>query len=410
VGLLFVVALLNYMDRLLITSMHDPIRAAIPMSDGRFGLLTSVFLWVYAAASPAGGFVADRAGRRGVIIASLFFWSAATFATGFAHSFAQLLTARALMGLSEACYLPAALALISDFHPGPTRSLATGVHMVGLYVGAALGGLGGFLAQHFGWAGAFRLLGIIGVAYGIVLWIGLRDADKSPTLDQPEIEQEEESPIAHALRGLLTSRAFLFLLAVNVLVGVVNWVIYGWLPTYLGERFKLGLGAAGMSATGYIQAASFAGVLIAGAASDRWSRSNSAARAIVPAVAFVLAGPALMLCASTGFLVIAIGGLIVYGLARGAFDANQMPLLREIADQRFSATGYGLFNLVSTTAGDVMVYAAGAMRDSGVNLSHNFQICGGGFMLAGVLLWLARPRELVRNARTFSMSSESAKM
>src|SRR5258707_10599849 len=107
VGLLFVVALLNYLDRLILTTMRDPIRADIPMSDGQFGLLTSTFLWVYAAASPLGGYLADRVGRSRVIVASLFFWSAATVLTGLAHSLHQMLFARALMGVSEACYIPA---------------------------------------------------------------------------------------------------------------------------------------------------------------------------------------------------------------------------------------------------------------------------------------------------------------
>src|SRR5438045_2345803 len=75
VGMLAIVALLNYMDRLMITTMRDPILADIPMSDAKFGLLTSVFLWVYAAVSPLGGFLADRIGRRRVIITSLLFWS-----------------------------------------------------------------------------------------------------------------------------------------------------------------------------------------------------------------------------------------------------------------------------------------------------------------------------------------------
>src|SRR5438876_362936 len=157
VAMLWFVALLNYLDRLIITTMRDPIRADIPMSDAQFGLLTSVFLWIYAVMSPLGGFIADRVGRRGIIITSLFFWSAATLLSGVAHSLNQMLVARALMGLSEACYIPAALALISDYHRGPTRSLATGLNMSGIYAGAALGGIGGYIAERFGWRMGFQL-------------------------------------------------------------------------------------------------------------------------------------------------------------------------------------------------------------------------------------------------------------
>ncbi|HEX4792780.1 MAG TPA: MFS transporter, partial [Humisphaera sp.] len=183
VALLSLVALLNYMDRLMITTMREPIRAAIPMTDAQFGLLTSVFLWVYAVVSPIGGYLADRAGRRGAIILSLFCWSAATFATAFARSSHQLLAARALMGVSEACYMPAALALIADFHPGSTRSLATGFHMTGLYAGAALGGVGGVIAERYGWAAGFKILGAVGIAYSFMLMLALRDAPRDPSAE-----------------------------------------------------------------------------------------------------------------------------------------------------------------------------------------------------------------------------------
>ena len=76
----------HYLDRLMITTMRDPIRADVHVTDAQFGLFTSVFLWVYAAASPFGGFVADRVGRRGIILASLLVWSIATCLSGFAHS------------------------------------------------------------------------------------------------------------------------------------------------------------------------------------------------------------------------------------------------------------------------------------------------------------------------------------
>jgi len=141
VGLLWFVACLNYLDRVMITTMRASLVGAIPMSDAQFGLLTSVFLWGYALLSPFAGFLADRFSRSRVVLCSLFVWSAVTWLTGHAQTFNQLLVARALMGVSEACYIPAALALIMDYHRGPTRSLATGIYMSGITVGSGLGGL-----------------------------------------------------------------------------------------------------------------------------------------------------------------------------------------------------------------------------------------------------------------------------
>ncbi len=395
VGLLWVVGLLNYLDRLMITSMRDPLKADIPMTDAQFGLLTSVFLWIYGFLSPLGGFLADRFSRRAVIMGSLFVWSAVTWCTGHLHSFNALLTARALMGISEACYIPAALALIADYHRGPTRSLATGLHMSGIYAGAALGGIGGYIAQHYGWRAGFDLFGIIGVVYAVFILFTLRDANHPTTLERDSAPiPPAPFSVFTALSALFSQPAFLVLLGINGLVGVANWGINGWLPTYLKEHFQLGLGAAGLSATGYVQLASFAGVLIGGAWADRWSRTQPRARALVPAFGYCLVAPCLFLSMTTNVLPLAILGLIVFGLGRGFFDANNMPLLRQVTDERYSATGYGLLNLVSCVAGGIMIYAGGWLKDAQVDLSKVFQFSAAGLLIVGLLLFVVKSRRV----------------
>ena len=400
VALLWLVALLNYFDRLLITTMRDPIKVDIAMTDAQFGLLTSIFLWVYAAFSPLGGLLADRLGRKRVIVVSLLFWSAATWLSGHARTFEQLFLARGLMGVSEACYIPAALALIADYHRGSTRSLANGLHMSGIYVGAALGGVGGYLADCCGWRYGFTLFGMVGMGYAIGLMFLLRDAPpEQPTATEPGRSNEPppaKDPIGKMLTTLFAQSGFRVLLALNVLVGVVNWLIYGWLPTYLKDHFQLGLGAAGMSATGYIQAASLAGALAGGAWADRWSRRNPRARALVPAIGYFAAGPCLFLAASTDWLPLAIVGLAVFGLGRGFFDANLMPILRDLVDGRYSATGYGLLNFVSSGIGGLMVYVGGAMKDHHVDLGYIFRGCGGGLLVVAVLLLAVRSAKTIR--------------
>ena len=393
VALLWPVACLNYLDRLMITTMRDSIKAEIVMTDAQFGLLTSVFLWVYALLSPSAGFLADRFGRSRVIIGSLFVWSAVTWLTGHARDFNQLVAARALMGVSEACYMPAALALITDYHRGPTRSLATGLHISGLYAGAALGGLGGFLAEHFRWQSAFSLFGAGGVGYSILLVLILRDdrgvADESPASSVPGARLS----LSSALSYLLRRPSFLALLAYFSLLSIAYWAIYGWLPTYLGEHFKLGQGAAGLSATAYLQVASFAGIVVGGVWADRWAKRNLRGRLYVPLIGFCLAGPALFLAASTDALRVAIGGLVVFGMARGFADANNMPILCQIADRRHRATGYGVLNFLSCILGGVMTYAAGALNDAQVGLQKVFQYCSAGVVIAVLLLLLVKPKQ-----------------
>lgn len=425
VALLWVVALLNYLDRLMITTMRDPLKADISMTEAQFGLLTSVFLWVYGIFSPFGGYLADRFSRRAVIIASLFVWSAVTWLTGQMHSFGGLLAARALMGLSEACYIPAALALIADYHTGRSRSLATGLHMSGIYAGAALGGVGGYIAENYGWRAGFDWFGLFGVVYAIFVLALLRDATTEPAVkvvaatspapaaglkSSPASADSSGAKAAaatsttvadcsaprmsasDALGALFRQPSFWILMAINALVGIANWGIYGWLPTYLKEHFSLGLGAAGMTATGYIQVASFAGVLIGGIWADRWSATQPRARAFVPAIGYCIVAPCLFMAVSTDLLPLAVGGLIVFGLGRGFFDANQMPILRFIVDERFSATGYGFLNFVGCMTGGVMIYASGWLKDAQVDLSRVFQVSAVGLFLVGLMLFALRAR------------------
>jgi MFS family permease len=385
VGLLWLVACLNYLDRLMLTTMREPVIHSIAMTEAQFGLLTSVFLWVYGLLSPFAGFFADRFGRSRVIIGSLLVWSAITWLTGHVHTFEQLLFARALMGVSEACYIPAALALIADYHRGSTRSLATGLHISGVYAGAALGGFGGVIAEHFAWQTAFTVFGLFGIGYALVVAFWIRDAPSAAPATADSRPERPITPVA-TLRALFRQPAFYLLLLLNSLVGVANWGINGWLPTFLREKFHLGLGEAGLSATGYIQAASFIGVIVGGAWADWWSRTNPRGRAFVPAIGYLVAGPCLFLAAGADALPATIAGLIIFGLARGFFDSNLMPVLRHVADERYSATGYGFLNFISCATGGALIYGAGLLRDAHVDLRHVFQFSAAGLLVTGLLL------------------------
>ena len=120
VGLLWVVALLNYMDRQMLSTMQEAMGLDIVelQNAEAFGFLMSVFLWIYAVMSPISGIIGDRLNRKWLIVGSLFVWSSVTLAMGFATSYNQILVLRALMGISEALYMPAALSLIADYHRG----------------------------------------------------------------------------------------------------------------------------------------------------------------------------------------------------------------------------------------------------------------------------------------------------
>lgn len=389
VGVLWVVAALNYLDRIMITTMRDSLTQAVPMTDAQFGLLTSVFLWVYGLLSPLAGFLADRFNRSRLIVFSLLIWSLLTWLTGHARSFEELIVVRALMGVSEAAYLPAALALIADYHRGGTRSLATGIHMTGLSVGTGLAGIGGWLAEKQGWRFAFDVFGWFGVAYAVALFFVLRDP---PRESEAATTNAEQPRLGAALASLFASGSFWLLLAFWGLLALAGWAVLGWMPTFFKEQFKLDQGAAGISATSFLAVAMFVGKLFGGAWADRWSRVNERARILVPAIGLFIAAPATLLLANTSVLGLAIAGLSIYGFTRVFSDANLMPILCQVADSRYRATGYGVLNLFSCLVGGVTVYLGGVLRDAHIGVSTLFMVAAAGMLVCGVLMLLVKPR------------------
>lgn len=372
VALLWVVAFLNYFDRLLITSMRDPIVSDFQINDAQFGLLTSVFLWSYGIVSPFGGYLADKYSRKKLIVFSVGVWSAVTLWTGYTQSFSEILITRVLMGVSEACYIPAALALITDYHSRKTQSLATGLHMCGLYTGLALGGLGGYIAQAWGWRYGFHVFGAFGVLYSILLLFLLKDA-KQP-LEQRQSDKQPEYSVKEAFKSMFKIPSYYIILFFFSILGMANWLVNGWLPTFVKEQFHLGLGSAGISATGYMQVGSFIGVIVGGIFADRWVQKNVKGRLNVILLGFCIGAPFLFLLASTTNFPVAVLAMIVFGIARGTNDANLMPLLRQVINPRYIATGYGFLNFLSTIVGGLMVYLGGALKDANVNLSITFQV------------------------------------
>jgi MFS family permease len=395
VAMLFPVALLNYLDRMMVATMRESIRADIPTiaSDADFGFLMALFMWVYAFLSPIGGYLADRFHRRWLVILSLLIWSLMTWLTGHAHTFREMAWTRALMGMSEACYIPAALALIADFHPGATRSRAIGIHMCGIYAGQALGGVGGYIADGSSWRNAFYWFGAAGVGYAFFLMFALRDSQRQIA---DENLKRENVRFWRSTRVLLSSGAFLILVIYFTLPGIGGWAIKNWLPTFLAANFNLRQGPAGMSATGYVTFASFAGALLGGLLADRAMRFTPRGRIYVTAIGMAFCAPALIGLGHAGSLGYAIVCMILFGLGFGFFDANNMPILCQIVRPEYRATGYGIMNLIAVAAGAGVTVLMGAMRDRGISLGVVFTLCAAAALLGGLLILLVRPREEIQ--------------
>ncbi|MCT1530136.1 MFS transporter [Sphingobacterium daejeonense] len=393
VAMLCVVGCLNYLDRMMITTMRTSIIEEIPMSEGQFGLLTSVFLWIYGFASPFAGYLADKFNRSKVIISSLLIWSLVTWLTSLASNFEELLLARALMGISEACYIPAALALIVDYHPGNTKSTATGLHIGGVYVGQSLGFIGGWLAETHSWHYAFHMFGLIGVIYAFILIFLLKDKNETKTKSLDNVNfLENNVKFYDALKILFQNKAFKIVLLIWGLSGAVSWMINGWLPTYYQEKFNLSQTDAGIYSTVYFFSAMLIGVIFGGACADLWSKRNKNARILLPAIGFLIAVPGVFIASISGLIWVTLIGFVIYAFTRPFLDANMMPILEIMIDKRYLATGYGILNLCSCIIGGIGIYLAGILRDANINLSLIFQLATLTMIICAIALFSLKPK------------------
>jgi MFS transporter, Spinster family, sphingosine-1-phosphate transporter len=389
VALLVPVALLNYLDRQMLAAMKTSMMSDLPDIATRenWGIVLGSFKWVYAVLSPVGGYLADRLSRRYVIAGSLLVWSAVTWATGHVQTFEQLIAARALMGISEACYFPAALALIADFHLGPTRSRAIGLHQMGIYAGIILGGFSGYAADSasLGWRWMFTACGAVGVCYAPLLL--------SLLCNPPRVDNvpRNVSPLAD-LGELFGNTGFLLMVLYFTLPALAGWVVKDWMPDILKEKFSLGQGQAGVSAVVYVQLASLVGVGIGGSLADKWMQHSIRGRIFVSAIGMSFFLPALFGVGNAGSLGVAVAFLILFGLGWGFFDCNNMPILCQIVRPELRATGYGLMNLVSISCGGLADWGFGALRDRAVPLNVIFGVFATTAILSIVLVLLIKPR------------------
>lgn len=394
VALLVPVALLNYLDRQMLAAMKFSLMTDIPDigTEANWGKILALFKWTYAFLSPIGGYLADRFSRRHVIAGSLVVWSAVTWATGHVTTYEQLMWTRAVMGISEAFYIPAALALIAEYHLGETRSRAVGMHQMGIYAGVIIGGFSGYAADHpeLGWRWMFELCGVIGVLYAIPLFLMVRNSPVIAAAAQPA----KASP-GGALRELLGNRSFILLVFYFTLPAMAGWIVRDWMPAILKVEFGIGQGQAGVSATLYWMVAAIFAALAGGWLADRWMRRTQRGRIYTSAIGMFLIVIAMFgvgYSPQTGLLGVAIAFLILFGLGWGLFDANNMPILCQIARPQVRATGYGLMNMVSISCGGMADWGFGILRDLEVPLLAIFGVFASVALISIALVLLIRPR------------------
>lgn len=395
VGLLWVVALLNYMDRQMLATMRPSMQADIHelQSAANFGYLMGIFLWVYGFMSPVSGIVADMFSRKWLIVGSLFVWSGVTWMMSYANTFNQLYWLRSVMGISEALYIPAGLSLIADFHTAKTRSLAVGIHMTGLYVGQALGGFGATIAANFSWRQAFHSFGIIGIIYSLVLILFLKEKkdDSNDVMQADRINTKSRSSLFKGLGLLFANLSFWIIIFYFAISSLPGWAVKNWLPTLFATNLNIDMAKAGPLSTITVAASSFLGVIFGGILSDRWVQKNIRGRIYTSAIGLGLTIPSLLLIGLGNSLYHVIGAAFCFGFGYGMFDANNMPILCQFVSANNRAKAYGLMNMTGVFAGAFITDLLGKSTDAG-HLGKSFAMLSGIVLLALIVqLYYLRP-------------------
>ena len=384
VALLWVVALLNYMDRQMLSTMQTSMKADIHELNQAeaFGALMAVFLWVYGLVSPFAGMVADKVNRKWLVVGSLFVWSAVTLAMGYATSFNQLYYLRGIMGISEALYIPSALSLLADWHEGKSRSLAIGIHMTGIYMGQAIGGFGAVVAALLSWKTAFHWFGIIGIVYALVLGMLLHE---KPSHGQTlNVAAQKTAPKASLLSGfgvVLSNWVFWVILFFFAVPSLPGWATKNWLPTLFAQNLGIPMEEAGPISTITIAASSFLGVILGGSLSDWWVKRHLKGRVYTSAIGLGMTIPALVLLGYGHHLSAIVGAGLLFGVGYGMFDANNMPILCQFISTKQRATAYGIMNMTGVFAGAAVTQVLGKWTDGNQ--------LGTGFAFLGAIVALA---------------------
>ncbi|MES2696886.1 MAG: MFS transporter [Verrucomicrobiota bacterium] len=395
---LAVAAALNYADRAAMSAVLAAVRTEFAVSDVQLGLLGSLFLWSYALGSPLAGSLADRFSRTKIVFGSLAAWSAVTALMGLASGFPMLLALRFSLGVAECLFLPAAVALIADYHPASTRARAMSFITIGINCGMVVGGgFTGYMAEHHGWRSGFWILGVGGI---ILAWVGTRMMPPAlkPVGSETGAKAKRGSFVA-AIKYLARAPSYYALLLESMLSGFGMWVFFTWLPLYFRDTYHMTLAGAGFAGTFMLQVAVMLGIFVGGIISDRVAGHAPQRRMMLYGIFYLAAAPFLLLfLGRPEFPVVAVG-IAAFSFLRGLGQANDNPTQCEVVPSQFRATGIGIMNCVSTAAGGCGVLVVGFLKGT-LGLEAIFAAISGIFLVAGTVLLIGyryfMPRDIVR--------------
>jgi sugar phosphate permease len=405
IAMLWFVCFFNYADRQAIFSVFPLLKDQLHLSNVQLGIIGGSFTWMYALFGPFAGSLCDRFRRKSLILGALIFWSLITAATSICHSYSQLIVVRALSGLGEAFYFPAAMSLISDYHGSNTRSRAMSWHQSGVYAGSiAGGGLSGLCGQYYGWQSSFVVLGSAGILLAVLLWTMLREPARG--LSEVAVEKagefgdqtasattSAESPgLLQGIRKVLQNPMALLLIAVFIGANFVAVVFLTWMPTFLYDRFHMSLSMAGLNATIYIQIASVLGVLSGGILADRLVKKMAGGRMFAQSIGLLIGVPFVFLTGWTTSVSWLIFAMIGFGYFKGLYDANIFASLYDVVPVKRRGAAAGTLNSLGWLgAGFAPVAIALSAEHYGMGAS--ISATAGIYVLIGALLFFAASRQ-----------------
>ncbi len=257
IGLMFVINLINYMDRSVINVLIEPMRKELQLSDSEIGLVVGLsFAAFYAIAGFLLANMADRRSRRLIISLSIAAWGAMTALTGAVQNVWQLFIARMGVGVGEAGVVPASTSLLSDYFPPQKRAWALGLFSSGSMAGVMLGAvLGGYIVELYGWRWAFVVAALPALPVCIITLITLRDPQRS-------ISAETEKTLLAACGQLFANRSFVLLVFAFAMYIFVALGVMNWMPTYLLRKYDLPLSTIGNAFGGAVGVGTILGSIL----------------------------------------------------------------------------------------------------------------------------------------------------
>lgn len=397
-ALLWLAFFLNQADRQIFSVVLSLIRKDLGLTDAELGLIASALVWTYGLLVPIGGFIGDRFSRRNILGFCLLFWSCATLMTGFCSSVLQFILLRGVAtGGGEAFYAPSANALLGETYK-ESRSFALSIHQTAVYFGIILSGIiAGYIGEHYGWQNAFYLFGSLGVVLAFVFFSRIpKDLVKTTAeARQPMLAEISETA------GIIIRKPTVIMLTLGF--GCMVFVNVGyltWMPSFLVDKFGMGLTDAGFSSLFYHHLGAFLGVLSGAKIADYYAKANPRSRLVVQALGLLLGAPFIYGISMSQTQVLTYVALFLFGIFRGWYDSNIVASLYEVVSPKIRSSAYGLMLACAFLIGSMAPYLLGVLKPTlgltiGLASLSGVYVLGSLFLWAGAFLFFDRDKEAI---------------